>query len=126
MPNFTHRDVADAPLTLMRNTATHIFYRSDYASTYHALNDLALGNHAAGMASAPADDVDSGGRFIQWVVATTATYTANGEVTHIAIVDGNSQKILRINEVAEPWQAAVGRLISISAPIRAIQGREGD
>ena len=124
MTKFTHNDVLDAGLLLIKNNCTRQVALSQFAAVYADIATYKLADAAMvpGDFTIADNDEPQGGRKLVVAAQTGEAVDATGDPTHNALVDDTNQRILHITE--EGGAVVLGAGGTTSFPSWAIRNRD--
>ena len=107
--------VFDNGLTVLDTEANEIHVTSQEATDYTgATSTYSLGSSSSLSISAPQDRV-AGGREVVVDSITDGLISANGDVTHYAIVDTVNSRLLATGEITVPQTVTAGNTFTLSS-----------
>ncbi len=116
--------VLDLGLNVLTTETTRLHFCSAEPTNYAQAVSLSLGSKASPSVGAPADRTPSG-RKVTVAAVSDGAATANGSVTHYALVDGTNSRLLATREMKDGRTVATGDTITSPAFDVGIPGAGG-
>lgn len=114
---YLHSDILDNGLQVLTDDVDELHYCSQEPASYAEVATYSLGLKASPTVSAP-EAGDPSGRQVTVSAVVDGAASADGTITHYALVDTNTSRLLAANEVAE--SKAVVELDTITSDAFAI------
>jgi hypothetical protein len=115
MAKFTHDDVMDAALNVIKNNCTKVTVCEGQPTTYTE------GNATFALADVTVDSSDftlangTSGRKATFAAQTGVTVDVEGEGNHLAFLDVANSKLLHVTTITSPQTVYVGNTINLGA-----------